>query len=341
MQSPGMYGDIKLISGTSCPKLSHEISQYLTDECGIATPLHPVNISKFANDNIYVQLDGSVRGQDVYIVQTMSRPVNEMIMELLITLDAVRRDSAGRITVVVPYMAYTRSDKKDQPRTPITARLIADMIQTAGADRYVVLDLHAMQIQGFFHVPGDVLTAFYIMRDYVRENIPLDNLTVCTVDLGFAKGGRNWSRGLGVPLAFIEKKREGNRVEALSLVGTVEGRDVLIVDDEVDTAGSIVQAVENVKMNGARDVYMAFTHPVFSGPALERLGSLQDSVKEIIFTNTLPVAEEDLQPNMTRLSVAQLLGEVIRRAHFGISVGAIYQEIYNAPKAELKRMGGV
>lgn len=338
---PGAYGNIKVISGTGCPTLAAEVSDYLSQRSEQPIPLHPIEFRKFENDNIYVQLGDSVRGQDVYLVQTMRRPVNEMIMELLITLDAIRRDSAGRITVVVPYMAYTRSDKKDEPRTPITARLVADMIQTAGADRYAVIDLHALQIQGFFHIPGDVLTAFYLLKNYVKQNVPLENLTVCTVDLGFAKGGRNWSRALGVPLAFIEKKRDGASVEALSLVGSVEDRDVLIVDDEIDTAGSVVKAVQAVKANGARDVYVAFTHAVFSGPAYHRLDELQGEVKKMIFTNTLPIAPEEMLPNMVILSVGNLLGEVIYRVHHGLSVGKMYEYLYNVTTAELRKTGGI
>lgn len=323
---PGMYGDIKLIAGTASPDLSEQISQYLTEACDCPVPLLPVDIRKFPNDNIFVSLGESVRGQDVYIIQTTSRPVNDNLMELLIALDAVRRDSAGRITAVVPYMAYARTDKKDQPRTPITARLVSDMIEIAGADRYMTIDLHAGQIQGFFTVPGDVLTAFHILREYVRANVPLENTTVSTIDLGFAKGGRDWAGELGLPLAFIEKKREGTKARARAIIGDVKGRNVLLVDDEVDTAGSLVQAVELLDERGAQDITVVFTHAVFSPPALDRLAQLQDRVREIIFTNTIPLAPEKRLPNMTVLSVAPLLGEVIRRAHSGLSVGAMFNE---------------
>jgi len=326
MAVPGMYGDIKLISGRSCPELAQEISDRLCDTCEESVPLLPRDIYNFKNDNIYVRLGRSVRGQDVYIIQTMARPVSESIMELLITLDAVRRDSAGRITAVFPYMAYTRSDKKDEPRVAITARLIADLIETAGADRYITLDLHSPQIQGFFKIPGDVLSTFGLLTKAVRERIPLDNLTVTAVDLGFAKECRNWGRALGgAPVAFIEKKRNGESVQAMSLVGTVEGRDVLLVDDEVDTGGSIEQAVYTLREYGARNIYLAFMHPVFSAGAVERLSRL--SLKHIVFANTLPITKEQRLPNMTIVSVAALLGEVIRRAHLGLSVGEMDKDL--------------
>ncbi len=320
-----MYGHIKLIAGTACPDLAQEISDYLTEHCDDCVSLAERSIIKFPNDNTYVRLNESIRGQDVYIIQTMTRPVNDNLMELLITLDAVRRDSAGRITAVIPHMAYDRSDRKDQPRTPITGRLVADMIQVAGADRYVTVDLHAGQIQGFFSIPGDALSAYHILEKYVAS-LHISDLMIVTVDLGFAKGGRDWARKLEVPLAFVEKMRKGSTSKALSLIGDVRGRNVLLIDDEVDTAGSLVNAVQLLSDEGARDIYVAFTHPVFSPPALDRLAALQDRVKEIIFTNTIPVDPADLLPNMKPLSVAPLLGEVIRRAHFGESIGTMFNE---------------
>jgi ribose-phosphate pyrophosphokinase len=323
---PGMYGDIKLIAGTACPDVADEISDYLSDACGMQVPLLDVDIRKFPNDNIFVSLGESVRGQDVYIVQTTSRPVNDNLMELLIALDAVRRDSAGRITAVIPYLAYARTDKKDQPRTPITARLVADMIEIAGADRYMTIDLHAGQIQGFFTVPGDVLTAFHMLSEYVSENVPLDNTVVTTVDLGFAKGGRNWARRLDLPLTFIEKRRTGTSAQARTLIGEVEGRNVLLVDDEVDTAGSLYEAIKLLDSSGAKEITVVFTHAVFSPPAHERLEELGSRVREFVFTNTIPLPPEARLPNMTVLSIAGLLGEVIRRAHQGISVGAMFDE---------------
>ncbi|MBN1120456.1 MAG: ribose-phosphate pyrophosphokinase [Anaerolineae bacterium] len=321
-----MYGNIKLIAGTACPDLAAEISAYLTDRCQYPVPLLDCEIVKFANDNTFVSLGESVRGQDVYIIQTTSRPVNDNLMELFITLDAVRRDSAGRTTAVMPYMAYSRTDKKDYPRTPITARLVADMIQIAGANRWMTIDLHAGQIQGFFTIPGDILMAQHLQLEYVKKHVSLENLVVTTADLGFAKGGRDWARALNVPLAFIEKKRLGTEVQARSLVGSVEGSNVLLVDDEVDTGGSIMKAISLLDEKGAKDITVLFTHPVFSEPALERLENLQDRVCEIIFTNTIPIDPDQRLSKMTVLSVAPLLGEVIYRAHYGLSVGEMFNE---------------
>ncbi len=319
-----MYGDIKLFSGTSFPALAQHIADYLQ------LPLGGVDIIQFPNENLFVKLHHSVRGQDVYIIQTTSRPVHRNLMELLIMLQTVRLDSAGRITAVVPYLCYARSDKKDQPRVPITARLITDMIEVAGADRYITFDLHAGQIQGFFSIPGDVLTAFHLLVDYMQDRLPrLHNPVVVTADLGFAKKGRNYAEALHTPMAFIEKRRLGNqaRTEALTIIGDVAGRDVIIVDDEVDTGGSMEQAVRLVKRHGARDVYLVFVHPVFSPPAAERLAALP--VKEIITTDTVPIPAEKRAKLGSRLqivSIAPLLGEVIRRAHEGRSVGALFNE---------------
>jgi len=239
-------------------------------------------------------------------------------------------DSASRVTAVVPYLCYARSDKKDQPRVPITARLVADMIELAGADRYVTMDLHAGQIQGFFSIPGDVLTAFYILIDYLKsiEN-KMHNPVVVTVDLGFAKKARNFAAEMNTPMAFIEKRRSatGTKVQALTLIGDATDRDVIIVDDEVDTGGSMVQAVNLVKECGARDIYVVFVHPILSLNAAERLGALP--VKEFVFTDTVPLTPEKrafFGDRMTVLSVASLLGEVILRANEGRSVGEMFNE---------------
>ncbi|MEK6221447.1 MAG: ribose-phosphate diphosphokinase, partial [Chloroflexota bacterium] len=251
-------------------------------------------------------------------------------MELLIMIQTLRLDSAGRISAVIPYLSYARSDKKDQPRVPITARLVADMIEVAGADRYMTLDLHAGQIQGFFSIPGDVLTAFHIINDYIIGlSKKLADPVVVTTDLGFAKSGRNIAENLNVPLALIEKRRakKGEHPEALNIVGDVNGKDVLLVDDEVDTAGSVSQAVNLVKENGANSVYLIFVHAVLSDPASDRLAALD--LDEIITTDTVPISEEKrakLGDKLTILSVSPLLGEVILRAHEGRSVGELFNE---------------
>jgi len=311
-------GEIKLFAGSGCPTLAQRIADY------IGIPISPWDIVEFPNENLLVRLSGSVRGKDVYIIQSHSRPVHRNIMELLIAIDCMKRDSVGRVTAVVPYMAYSQSDKKVEPRVPITARLLADMIEVAGADRWMTIDLHAGQIQGFYKIPGDSLTASHILMDYLNEK-HLDGVVV-TPDLGYAKQGRNAAARLDLPLAFVEKRRVGNTRErqALSIIGSVANKDVIIVDDLVDTAGSIEQAVNLVKAHGARDVYIAFTHPVLSDPAVTRLRNLP--IKEIITTDTLPIPPEKILPNMTILTVAKLLGEVILRSHEGRSVGELFNE---------------
>jgi ribose-phosphate pyrophosphokinase len=313
------YGDIKLFAGSGCLDLAQKIADY------IGVPISPWDIVQFPNENLLIRLHGSVRGQDVYLIQSHTRPVHRNIMETLIALDCLKRDSAARVTLVVPYLAYSQSDKKDEPRVPIAARLLADMIEVAGADRWMTLDLHAGQIQGFYKIPGDSLTTFHILVKYFRAK-NLRNAVVVTPDLGFAKRGRNYAAELELPLAFVEKRRmgDGSQREALTLIGNVEGKDVIIVDDLVDTAGSLKEAVEIIKENGANDVYVSFAHPVLSGPAVDRLRALP--IKEIVTTDTIPIPPEKMLPNITILTVAELLGEVIIRSHEGRSVGELFNE---------------
>ena len=319
-----IYGDIKLYAGSGNPALAQKIADYLGHK------LSGRDIQVFPNENILVRLQDSARGQDVYVIQSTSKPVHANLMELLIMLQTLRLDSAGRITAVIPYLTYARSDKKDQPRVAITARLVADMIQIAGADRYMTLDLHAGQIQGFFSIPGDVLTAFHIITQYTKDLCKeLNDPVVVTTDLGFAKKGRNFAEDINTPLALIEKRRgkKGDSAEAINLVGDVKGKDVLLVDDEVDTGGSVVQAVELLKGNGAEKIYLVFVHPVLSNNAAEKLAGLP--FEEIICTDTVPISDEDLAifgDKLKILSVAPLLGEVILRAHEGRSVGQMFNE---------------
>lgn len=320
-----VYGGIKLFGGSGSPELSKKIAQYL------GLPLSGREVIEFPNENLFVKLSGSVRGQDVYVIQTTSSPVHRNLMELLIMIQTLRLDSAARITAVVPYLCYGRSDKKDQPRVPITARLVADMVEIAGADRYMTLDPHAGQIQGFFSIPGDVLTASHLLIKHINTNIRanLKNPVVVSADLGFAKKGRNYAADMDMPIAFIEKRRIGNeaKAKALTLIGDVKNRDVIIVDDEVDTGGSIAQAVEVVKSHGARDVYLVFVHALLSGDGAKRLASLP--IKQIITTDTIPLRRSKkklLEGRITVLSVAPLLGEVIKRAHEGRSVGEMFNE---------------
>ena len=320
-----MYGEIKLYAGSGSPELAQKIADYLGQQ------ISPQELIQFPNENIFIKLKSSARGQDVYIIQTTSSPVHYNLMELLIMIQTIRLDSAARITAVVPYLCYGRSDKKDQPRVPITARLVADMIESAGADRYMTFDPHAGQIQGFFSIPGDVLTASHMVSDYMKKTLlrQMRDPVVVATDLGFAKKGRNYALDMDLPIAFIEKRRTGNdaKAEALTLIGDVKDRDVIIVDDEVDTGGSIAQAVKVVKDNGARDIYLAFIHPLFSRDAAERLATLP--IKQIITTDTVSIPPEKMKPldgRITILSISSMLGEVIRRAHEGRSVGEMFNE---------------
>lgn len=320
-----VYGDIKLYAGTGSPALAQKISDYLD------SPLRGRDVIEFPNENLFIKLHGSVRGQDVYVIQSTASPVHNNLMELLIMIQTLRLDSAARITAVVPYLCYGRSDKKDQPRVPITARLVADMIEVAGADRYMTLDPHAGQIQGFFSIPGDVLTASHMLTAHINKTLrpQLADPVVVAVDLGFAKKGRNYAADLNTPIAFIEKRRIGNdaHAEALTLIGDVKGRDAIIVDDEVDTGGSIAQAVNLVKQSGARDVYLSFIHAILSDEGAQLLASLP--IKHIITTDTVPIPADKmkyLEDKITILSVAPLIGEVIRRAHEGRSVGEMFNE---------------
>jgi len=329
MASPHMkhellYGNIKLFAGTASPELAKEVAEYL------GLPLCGRDIIDFPNENIFVKLHASVRGQDCYVIQTTSIPVHRNLMELLIATQTLKLDSAGRITVVVPYMCYGRSDRKDQPRVPITARLVSDMIQIAGADRYITMDLHAGQIQGFFSIPGDVLTAYHILKPYLLKKLPkLHKPVILTADLGFAKKGRRYAEALDLPLAFIEKRRSNNKAkaEALSIIGDVVDRDVIIIDDEVDTGGSMAEAVQIVKKSGAKDIYSVFIHPELSQNASEKLSALP--IKEFVTTNTIPIPPEKkahFGNRLTILSIGPLIGEVIRRANQGRSVGAMFNE---------------
>ncbi len=319
-----MFGDIKLFAGTACPDLAGSIASYLN------VPLCDRTIVEFANENLFIKLAKSVRGQDCYVVQTTSAPVHRNLMELLILLQTLRLDSASRITAVIPYLCYARSDKKDQPRVPITARLVADMIEAAGADRYITMDMHAGQIQGFFSIPGDVLTAFHIQVEYLKSLLPtLKSPVVVSSDLGFAKKARNFAEKLDTPLAFIEKRRVTNdaNATALTLIGDVDGRDAIVVDDEVDTGGSMALAVRMVKEHNARNVYVTFVHPLLSGDAAEKLAALP--VTQFVTTDTIPIPEAKkvhFGDRLKILSVAPLLAEVIQRANEGRSVGELFNE---------------
>lgn len=325
-----MYGEIALFSGTANRQLAEEISQAL------GVPLAKADVFKFPNHNIFCRLHQSVRSKDVFIIQPISVSfdengtavsVNDNLMELLIMIDTIRRDSGGRITAVVPYYGYGRTDKKDQPRVPITARLVADLISTSGADRFLTIDLHAGQIQGFFNIPVDEITAFYLISDYMRDKHVEDGVVVAG-DIGATKRSRNFAQALGLPLAIIEKRRlqlkDGSKAEALNVIGQVEDKNCILYDDEIDTAGTIIEAVQFLKDSGARDIYACVSHSVFSDPAVKRLS--ESPLKEIVVTNTIALPKRKQFANLTILSVAPLVAEVIRRIHLGISVGELFNE---------------
>jgi len=314
-----MHGELSVFSGRANPQLAEEICDYLN------IPLRGADILDFPNENIFVKLNRSVRQQDVFLVQPASSPLNRNILELLIMIDTLKRASAGRITAVIPFYPYARTDKKDQPRVPITARLMADLITAAGADRILTVDLHAEQIQGFFNIPVDEVTALHLLSDYfIRKNLNMP--VVIAPDVGATKKARNFAQELNVPLAIIEKRRLGNegKSEALNIIGQVRGHNAVIFDDEIDTAGSILQATRVLRENGVNDIYACCTHPVLSPPATERISSM--ALKELVVTNTLPIPPEKRLDNVTVLSIAPLLGEVIRRIHLGVSVGEMFNE---------------
>lgn len=310
--------ELSIFTGNANRPLAASICRHLH------IPLGDADVFQFSNENIFVKINENVRGRDVFVIQPFSTPVNRSIMELLIMIDAFKRASASRITAVIPYYAYGRTDKKDQPRVPITARLIADCLTVAGAHRVLTMDMHAGQIQGFFNIPVDELTAQIIQaRFFVQKE--LDNFTVVSADEGFAKKARHLADRLDAPLAIVEKRRIGNNghIEAMGIIGSVEGKHALIVDDEIDTAGSLTQAVRVVKEHGARDIYCCATHCVLSGPAIERLSNAP--IKEIVITDSIPLPDQKCLPNMVVLSVAELFAGAISRIHDGRSVTELFR----------------
>jgi ribose-phosphate pyrophosphokinase len=311
------YGELKIFSGRAHPALAREICEYL----GIA--LGEITLFNFSDGENYCQIDENVRGADIFVVQPTCSPVNDHVMELLILLDAFRRSSASRITAVMPYFGYARQDKKDKPRVPIAAKLMADLLTASGADRILTMDLHTLQIQGFFNIPVDHLFAAPVLLDAIRE-MNVDDLVIVSPDVGGVARARAIGKRLGASLAIIDKRRSGtNETEVLNVVGDVEGRNVLILDDMIDTAGTLVQAEEALREQGARRTFAAAVHPVFSGPAYERI---QESGLETLFvTNTIPLDDAMSRCRKIRtLSVAPLLGEAIQRIHEGASVSSLF-----------------
>ncbi len=310
--------ELKVFTGNAHPSLARGICDYLK------MPLGSAEVFEFSNENIFVRILENVRRRDVFVVQPVCSPVNKSLVELLIMLDALKRASAERITAVVPYYGYGRTDKKDQPRVPITARLVADMLTVAGADRVLTMDLHAPQIQGFFTIPVDELTAVSLLVQYFREK-GADDMVVVATDIGISKRARDFAARLNLPLAIVEKRRLGNAgiSQTLNIIGEVKGKKALIVDDEIDTAGSLCSVVEAVIEEGAGKVYACCTHPIFSGPAIQRIAA--SPVEEVVVTDTVPLRGKKNLDKIVVLSVAPLLGEAIHRIHTGLSVGAMFE----------------
>ena len=309
---------IKVFSGNANRPLAEEICKHLGIEIGKA------NVTRFSDGEYNFQILENVRGEDCFIVQPTCPPVDQNILELLIMLDAFRRSSAKRTTAVIPYYGYGRKDRKDRPRVPISAKLVANLITQAGADRVLLLDLHAGQIQGFFDIPADHLYAAPVLVGYF-QNQPLQNLTVVAPDAGGVERARAYAKRLGAELAIIDKRRDYDRlgeVEVLHVVGEVEGRTALIIDDMIDTAGTLVKAAEALKRNGAETVLASATHAVFSGPAVERIEA--SPIKEVVVTNTIPADNACRSGKVKCLSVAELLAEAISSIHDETSVSKLF-----------------
>ena len=311
--------ELKVFTGNAHPALAKAVAEYLGIELG------KCEVFEFSNENIFVRILENVRQRDVFVIQPFCSPVNKNLVELLIMLDALKRASAGRITAVVPYYGYSRTDKKDQPRVPITARLVADLLTVAGANRLLTVDLHAAQIQGFFNIPVDELTALYLFSSYFKDR-NFDDLVVVATDIGITKRARDLAAKLDAPLAIMEKRRVGNvdQTETQNVIGEVEGKVALTVDDEIDTAGSLVGVVTALEKRGAKEVFACCTHPIFSGPAIQRIASCP--VKEVVVTDTVPVAGKKKSDKITVLPIAPLLGEAIHRIHTGLSIGAMFEQ---------------
>jgi ribose-phosphate pyrophosphokinase len=311
-----MAYELKLFSGNANRPLAEEIAQSLH------LPLSDAEVSRFSDDEIFVQVNENVRGADVFVIQPTCPPVNDNLMELLVIIDALKRASAHRITAVLPYYGYARQDRKAQPRVPITAKLVADLLEAAGVDRVLALDLHAGQIQGFFNVPVDHLFAAPVMIDYLGKK-DLRDPVIVSPDAGGVERARALAKRLNAGLAIIDKRREGPNVAVvMHLIGDVRGRDVVVIDDMIDTAGTLIQGVTALEREGARRILACGVHPVLSGPAVHRIKN--SPLEEVIVTNSIPVNEEKRAARVTVLSVAPLLGEAIRRIHDEESVSTLF-----------------
>lgn len=309
-------GELLVFSGNANPELAEEICDYLEIELGKAL------VGRFSEGEIRVKINQDVRGRDVFVIQPTCPPVNDNLMELLIMIDALKRASARRITAVLPYYGYARQDRKDQPRVPITARLVADLITVSGTDRVLTIDLHAGQIQGFFDIPLDHLFAVNVFVDYFSK-LGLKNLVIVSPDVGGIKMARAYAKRFKASLAIVDKRRVNDKeAEVMHILGEVKGRNAIIVDDMVATAGSLVEAVTALKKAGAKDIYGAITHPVLSGPAIERIK--KSDLNELIITNTIPLDKQKKFKKIKVLSIGPLLAEAIKRIHNEESVSSLF-----------------
>ncbi len=308
-----------ILGGNSNPGLTHEIA----DQLGV----HPANVicDRFPEGEIHVQICENIRGKDIFIIQSTCTHPNDYLMELLVLIDAARRASAKRITAVLPFFGYARQDRKDKPRVPITAKLVANLITTAGANRVLTMDLHSGQIQGFFDIPVDHLYSINVTGTYLsKKNI--QNAVVVSPDIGGVRMARAYSKLLDCPLAIVDKRREdATRTHVMNIIGSVEGKNVIVVDDLVSTAGSLVEAAKALKDAGALDIYAAIVHPVLAGPAIERIKN--SDIKELIVSNSIPLGPEKKTPKIVQLSVATLLSEAIRRIHQNESVSSLFSKV--------------
>ena len=311
--------NLKIFACNSAENFAEKICKQLGVQLGTKEAF------KFKNDNTFVKILETVREDDVYVIQTTIPPVDERIMELLITVDALKRASAKRITAVLPYFPYSRSDKKDQPRVPITAKLMADLLVASGVDRVLTCDLHNSAIQGFFNIPTDQLKAKYILIDYFRDLID-ENTVIVATDAGSSKKAYKYARELGTNMAMLDKRRDGNDDNAIAthFIGEVKDKRCIIVDDEVDTAGSLIEAVKALDEHGAKEIYAACTHGVLSGPAIERIK--ESSLKKLIITNTIPLVPEKQIDKIEELDISYLFGQAISRIHMGHGVGELFRD---------------
>lgn len=311
-----MIERIKVFAGNSNKPLAVEICDHLGIELGKS------DVRSFSDGEVYVDIQESVRGVEVYVLQSTCTPTNDNLMELLIMLDAFKRASASSVTAVIPYYGYARQDRKVAPRTPISAKLVADLITVAGAKRAVCVDLHAGQIQGFFNIPVDHLYATPVLLNYIRENFQND-VVVVSPDAGGVERARAFAKRLGATLAIVDKRRPSPNVsEVMNIIGDVEGKTAVLLDDMIDTAGTITQAATAIHEKGAKQVYACATHAVLSGPAIKRIN--ESPIKELVVTNTIPRSEGSDSPKIKRLSIGPLLGEAIKRIHLGESVSSLF-----------------